>query len=557
MSAPATLHFKFNELCLFKELSKLTSPCSGWKLLLYYLLLSQLSFPEIQGNPDAKRLYDDLMSGYNRIITPRIEPNATVRVSLGLKLTQIIDLNLKQQILTANMWVLQEWFDPKLRWDPAEYGGVTEVYVPAEQIWLPDLVLYNNADGAYAVTIMTKAMIRYNGTVLWSPPAIFKSSCSIDIRYFPFDTQSCKWYFSSWTYDGYTLDLRLIDAINGSNSSVGIDLSEYYLNVEWDVMAVSGLEEVKSYQCCDEPFVGVLFSMTVRRKTLFYTVNLIIPCIAISCLSILVFYLPSDSGEKVSLSIFILLSLTFFLLVLIEIIPTTSLSIPLLGLYLCFTMVLVTCSVVVTIAILNVHFRSPSTHKMAPWVRKFFIRKLPKILLMKPPQYRFENIDESRDKSTSKDQTNSKSKVKKLKAKLASASRSTSARPTSTGDSNGDPMVINELDSSPGAVADRTFDFPIRYPRSIERAITNAMFIAQHIDNADEFESMREDWKYVALVLDRIFLWFFTMACISGTFGIFIQAPSWYDKTQPIDVQRSHIARTYVADFPELSELIQ
>lgn len=39
--------------------------------------------------------------------------------------------------------VEQEWFDPKLRWDPAEYGGVTEVYVPAEQIWLPDLVLYN------------------------------------------------------------------------------------------------------------------------------------------------------------------------------------------------------------------------------------------------------------------------------------------------------------------------------------------------------------------------------------------------------------------------------
>lgn len=39
--------------------------------------------------------------------------------------------------------VKQEWFDPKLRWDPAEYGGVTEVYVPAEQIWLPDLVLYN------------------------------------------------------------------------------------------------------------------------------------------------------------------------------------------------------------------------------------------------------------------------------------------------------------------------------------------------------------------------------------------------------------------------------
>lgn len=38
----------------------------------------------------------------------------------------------------------------------------------------------------------------------------------------------------------------------------------------------------------------------MRRKTLFYTVNLIIPCMGISFLTILVFYLPSDSGEKVS-----------------------------------------------------------------------------------------------------------------------------------------------------------------------------------------------------------------------------------------------------------------
>ena len=41
--------------------------------------------------------------------------------------------------------------------------------------------------------------------------------------------------------------------------------------------------------------------MTLRRKTLFYTVNLIIPCVGISFLTVLVFYLPSDSGEKVRL----------------------------------------------------------------------------------------------------------------------------------------------------------------------------------------------------------------------------------------------------------------
>ena len=120
--------------------------------------------------------------------------------------------------------------------------------------------------------------------------------------------------------------------------------------------------------------------MTLRRKTLFYTVNLIIPCVGISFLTVLVFYLPSDSGEKVAkiialkslplcdsieidlvfqvtLCISILLSLTVFFLLLAEIIPPTSLAVQLLGKYLLFTMILVTLSICVTVGVLNIHFR--------------------------------------------------------------------------------------------------------------------------------------------------------------------------------------------------------
>ena len=39
--------------------------------------------------------------------------------------------------------LLQEWLDYKLAWDPTEYGLVDILYVPSEEIWLPDIVLYN------------------------------------------------------------------------------------------------------------------------------------------------------------------------------------------------------------------------------------------------------------------------------------------------------------------------------------------------------------------------------------------------------------------------------
>ncbi|RWS21748.1 acetylcholine receptor subunit beta-like 2 [Leptotrombidium deliense] len=43
----------------------------------------------------------------------------------------------------ANKITASEWWDNKLQWDPGEYGGVETLYVPAEEIWLPDIVLYN------------------------------------------------------------------------------------------------------------------------------------------------------------------------------------------------------------------------------------------------------------------------------------------------------------------------------------------------------------------------------------------------------------------------------
>lgn len=47
---------------------------------------------EISANPDAKRLYDDLMSSYNRLIRPVVNNSDTLTVKLGLKLSQLIDV---------------------------------------------------------------------------------------------------------------------------------------------------------------------------------------------------------------------------------------------------------------------------------------------------------------------------------------------------------------------------------------------------------------------------------------------------------------------------------
>ncbi|GFV88425.1 acetylcholine receptor subunit alpha-like 1 [Trichonephila clavipes] len=53
---------------------------------------------------------------------------------------------------------------------------------------------------------------------------------------------------------------------------------------------------------------------------------------------------------------------------------------------------------------------------------------------------------------------------------------------------------------------------------------------------------IESDWQYVAMVLDRLFLWIFTIACVVGTGWIILCAPSLYDDKQPIDIVFSKVA---------------
>lgn len=522
------------------------------------------------GNPDAKRLYDDLLSNYNKLVRPVVNVTDALTVKIKLKLSQLIDVNLKNQIMTTNLWVEQSWYDYKLQWDPKEYGGVEMLHVPSDHIWRPDIVLYNNADGNFEVTLATKATLNYTGRVDWKPPAIYKSSCEIDVEFFPFDEQTCVMKFGSWTYDGFQVDLRHIDEVHGNNVvDIGVDLSEFYTSVEWDILEVPAVRNEKYYTCCDEPYLDITFNITMRRKTLFYTVNLIIPCMGISFLTVLVFYLPSDSGEKVSLSISILLSLTVFFLLLAEIIPPTSLVVPLLGKFVLFTMILDTFSICVTVVVLNVHFRSPQTHVMAPWVRRVFIHVLPRLLVMRrfpEPKSQLEiekqnlaNYHESQqrimiqtcngdpassiDPSTPELIENSSfftsidsHDVLESRASLGSACKIHGSGLIS-------PLASQLLTRNTVETLYKTLK-NWHYCPELYKAIEAISFIADHTQREDDSNKIKEDWKYVAMVLDRLFLWIFTTAVVVGTAGIILQAPTLYDDRIPIDIRLSEIAST-------------
>ncbi|XP_013406862.1 acetylcholine receptor subunit alpha-like 1 [Lingula anatina] len=496
--------------------------CLGRAVLLHMLSLLLLECRVCEGTVDAKRLYRDLLEkrGYNKLIRPVSDNNNNLTVKLGLRLTQLIDVDEKNQIMTTNVWLTHEWEDLSLRWDPKDYGNIDVLYVPAEQLWKPDVVLYNNADGNYEVTLLTKATVYPTGRVEWEPPAIYKSACPINVEFFPFDEQTCTMKFGSWTYDGLQVDLKHICELDGHreefSTGYGIDLKDYSRSVEWDLLDVPAKRKAKYYNSKPEPHPFITFNVTLRRKTLFYTVNLIIPCVAISFLTVLTFYLPSDSGEKITLCISILLSLTVFFLLLADLIPPTSLVVPLIGKYLLFTMILVSLSIIVTVVVLNVHFRSPSTHVMSPWVKKVFLQILPRLLMMRRPTPEGEKTPKVMVRTCNG-----------VEVREIFGDRRHSR----------EESLLRGQDDRNSVLKNR------KYSSEVRRALEGVAFISDHLKSEDLEDMVKEDWRYVAMVLDRLFLWIFTTACLVGTLGIILQAPTLYDDRMPLQTSKLELCR--------------
>uniref|UniRef100_A0A671SS57 Neuronal acetylcholine receptor subunit alpha-9-like n=1 Tax=Sinocyclocheilus anshuiensis TaxID=1608454 RepID=A0A671SS57_9TELE len=319
----------------------------------------------------AQKLLNDLMENYSNALRPVEDTDKALNVTLQITLSQIKDMDERNQVLTTYLWVRQIWHDAYLHWDKDEYDGLEVIRIPSNLVWRPDIVLYNNADEEDSSGPPdTNVVLRYNGEITWDSPAITKSSCKVDVSYFPFDSQECNLTFGSWTYNGnqvYALDSG--------------DLSDFVENVEWECHGMPAVKNVIMYGCCSDPYPDITYTVLLKRRSSFYIFNLLLPCFLISFLAPLGFYLPADSGEKVSLGVTVLLALTVFQLMVAESMPPSE-SVPLIGKYYIATMTMITASTSLTIFIMNIHFCGAEAKPVPHWAKVLVIDYMSKIFFV-------------------------------------------------------------------------------------------------------------------------------------------------------------------------------
>jgi len=123
----------------------------------------------------------------------------------------------------------------------------------------------------------------------------------------------------------------LCTQVDVTNRSASVDLANYVFNGEWELLSIGVKRNEIVYACCVEPYPDVTFSIVIRRRTLYYLFNVVFPCLWLTVLSLVGFWLPPDSGEKITLGITVLLAFSVFMLMIAENMPATSEFVPLMG----------------------------------------------------------------------------------------------------------------------------------------------------------------------------------------------------------------------------------
>ena len=347
-------------------------------------------------------------------------------------------------------------------------------------------------------------VINYTGDVIWIPPSIFKSSCTMDVEYFPFDEQECYMRFSSWIYNKRQLDFGWYEDFPSVN------LNDYVYSGTWNIIDCPA--KIREATIDNEVREEIVFFLKLRRKPLFYTVNMIVPCVLICFLSACVFYLPADAGEKMTMSISIMLALVVFILLLSKILPPTAVNVPLVAKFLLFAFIMNIMSVLVTVIIVNWNFRTPRTHRMGKMTRLVFLGMLPRVLCMMRPRDRAKEQEGEQERQSN---ATSSSNVYPAHNQQHDATQTFLSPPQPNHQNRSSPPALRHHPQCPranapttgnatgraggavlrhqassSATSSSTSSNVVQVSPEMDRAIAAVRFVAAHLKNEDDYQEV-------------------------------------------------------------------
>ncbi|XP_070305831.1 5-hydroxytryptamine receptor 3B-like [Salvelinus sp. IW2-2015] len=267
-------------------------------------------------------------------------------IHIDLILQSVLDVDGKTQQVTTSIWYRQIWTDEFLVWDPEEFDGITEISLSSDAIWVPDLIISEFVDVGESPAI-PYVYVNSSGIVKNNKPIQVVSACDLELYAFPFDKQNCTLTFRSWLHSVNEVNLTLWR----SAEEIANDQKSFMDDGEWELLSVPS--RYWHLRLDDRDYAHIQFNVLIRRRPLLYVVSLLIPSIFLMVVDIISFYLPPNSGTRITFKTSILLGYTVFRVNLMNEMPATTIRTPLIGVFFAVCMALLVLNLSISIFVVK------------------------------------------------------------------------------------------------------------------------------------------------------------------------------------------------------------
>lgn len=275
-------------------------------------------------------LRNNLFSGYNKYVRPIKNYNDSLDVSIGLAVQNIESFDQIKETIELNVWLRKYWNNNFLKWDKSS-NNITQLTLSNNHVWTPDIELVNAATIPDIYTLTGGMYLYPNGDMLWSMPAIYKFSCPLKLKFFPFDTQTCSMKFSSWSYDESLLKLSPY-----GEKETQIDVLDSFSHSEWEIRSYNVETYREKRKCCPDKLFNInKYNFKLKRYTHYYVLNMGMT-ISLVIVSFIIMMVNGDNLSRTGTAVFI--PLTILALEL-----TIAGKIPVVGYYTLMDIFFLTC----------------------------------------------------------------------------------------------------------------------------------------------------------------------------------------------------------------------
>ena len=300
--------------------------------------------------PPLYKLYTHLFSTYRTDTRPVKNYSTTVIVHVGFKLSSVDGLDGAKQTFRAAGWFDISWTDEMLTWDRNQYAGISRIDVPADRIWKPDLGLRNDANKfAMMSQYDGHCVITADGNVTWYVAIRRTLTCAVHVEKFPFDTQTCSVEVVQWA-----------TGISEINMTVALQTlaSALYSSIhEWEVTGQSANRTILIYPYLKQVFVA--FQYSLKRKPLIFIITSALPLILLSMLKLFVFFLPTESGEKISFSVSVTVAYAVLMTMATNELPESPDTVSIFGLYTDIMFFINVMVIVFCVIVIKLYYKNP------------------------------------------------------------------------------------------------------------------------------------------------------------------------------------------------------